>query len=258
MQAITSLVLVLLLFIFSSAHSQEHRAISTIPDDAEKVDTITVFDPVAELEVQTVRRYTPEPHFLNGKKVYSTAETTVPAKLGKTTNGLSPERYLLLSLSNTLRTFPNGRYRITTDYAIVDKRGRCIASRVFSAERIGHTYALPYSNRNDTEIIYDSLYEVHDMGKDTSTLLASTIIKVLSHKYTFTPARVGKKKVTAIYNLYTDRFDILINNGNISLETNVLTIDKSELMETLANENKGRIRLLKFLSRATPSSLQKD
>lgn len=257
------------LFVFASfftglpALCQTATSLKAATDEAEVIDTVTVFDPVTGMEMYAQTRNIVPPHHLNGKKVYGSGEVTTVAKLRENSKGQSPEKYVLSSLSRTFASFPNGRYRVYANYVVVDKKGRCIHNKVGSVKRLGRLY-MPTAFPSPDDIPADpegtdtTFYGYQNMGCDTTELISAAVSSLLCHPHTFKPARTGRKKVTAIYNLYTERFDIVVSNGVVSIQPNAPIMDKGGLMESLENQNHGDWHMIKFLPRATPSSPRKD
>ncbi len=258
----STLIVVVSLLLRLPALCQDTSVSKAVTDETEVIDTVTVFDPVTSTEIQVQTRNVVPPRHINGKKVYGNGEVTTVAKLGESTLGQSPEKYLLSSLSGTFATFPNGRYRMYANYLVVDKKGRCIHSKVGSVKRLGRLYMPTASPDAETPVDADgtdtTFYGFHDIGCDTTRLLADKICTLLGEPQTFKPARLGRKKIAAVYNLYTERFDVLVKNGTASIELAAPILDKGGLMESLEHQNRGDWHMIKFLSRATPSSLPKD
>ncbi|MBX2904434.1 MAG: hypothetical protein KF744_00245 [Taibaiella sp.] len=231
-------------------------------DETQVVDTVSVFDPVTKMEIQVKTIYVKPPQYLNGQRVYRAGETSKPPKLNKPTKGQSPEKYIMSALIGTFAAFPNGRYRIYANYAVIDRAGKCVQCRVASVKRLGRLY-MPTAFM-EGELPVDAagtdttFYGFRNMGCDTTRLFSDKICSLLGEPHTFIPGRRGHKKVTAAYNLYTERFDVVVKNGTASIELAAPIQDKGGLMQSLENQNKGDWHMIKFSSRATPSSLPKD
>jgi hypothetical protein len=257
-----TLITVFATFLGLHAFCQDTETLTATSSENEVIDTVTVFDPVTSMEIQVKTIYIKPPHQVNGQRVYGAGETSKPPKLDKPTKGQSPEKYVMSALSGTFATFPNGRYRMYANYAVVNKKGQCIQCRVASVKRLGRLYMpsafMEGETPADAEGTDTTFYGFHNMGCDTTRLLSDNICSLLGEPNTFIPGRHGRKKVTAVYNLYTERFDVIVKNGVASIELAAPILDKGGLMQSLEKQNKGDWHMIKFSSRATPSSLPKD
>jgi len=144
-------------------------------------DTILVDDPVTNEQVYTLGvKDSSRPIAINGKKIYNNAEVTTAVERRNDIIPFSFEEYVLNKIKPDLKTLPDGSYYLHLDNIVVDKRGN-----------------------------------VQYYSVDTLSVLRNAVAKAMKGPL-FVPARVGHKKVAAIYESYTSSFEIVVKSHEVT------------------------------------------
>lgn len=145
-----------------------------------KMDTIEVVDPVlGETVMQTRILNVTRPITMNGKHIYNNAEVTTPVERRKEIIPFSFEEYLLNKIKPDLATLKDGSYYLHLNDIVVDKNG-----------------------------------VVQYYWSDTLSVLRKAVAREMKRPL-FVPAKIGNKKVTAIYECYTSSFEIVVKGHEV-------------------------------------------
>lgn len=177
---------------------------------AGKMDTIEALDPVTGETVMQARILNvTRPTTMNDKKIYNNAEVTTPVERRNDIIPFSFEEYILNKIKTDLATLRDGSYRLHLDNIVVDKQG---AVQYYSSELSIKDRTLvspaPYK-----EAAY--FYTDRPLDNDSLANANRTLAEVMKRPL-FVPARVGNKKVTAIYESYTESFEIAVKNHDVT------------------------------------------
>jgi len=173
----------------------------------ERVDTITVIDPVSGDEVQQIRTmYKWCPYSVNGKRILSNGEVTTPV-WSKPSAAATFEEDIIQKLNDELSKFPDGGYNLPIRYIVVNKKGRIIYYSLDSMfieprnEISGHSV-----NRK--------------LGADTMQRISTRLDDIFYSKdMRLIPARVKHRKVTAFYRTYFESTILTVNDHKVSIDT---------------------------------------
>ena len=177
---------------------------------AGKMDTIEVLDPITEETVMQARILNVmRPITMNGKKIYNNVEVTTPVERRNDIIPFSFEEYVLNKIKQDLATLKDGSYRLHLDNIVVDKHGsvQYYSSELSIKDRTLVSPA-PYK-----EAAY--FYTDRALDNDSLANVNRTLAEVMKRPL-FVPGRIGNKKVTAIYESYTESFEIVVKNHDVT------------------------------------------
>jgi hypothetical protein len=202
----------------------EFRGKKTFVLPTDQQDTITVVDPVTSESIMQLRKQKPFPTLVSGKKIYNNSEITEPVACNEGVIENSFEEHILKALKSKLLLLPDGLYSMSISNLVVDRRGRIIYHQFYGMDVFNRMQspARYRFNLMDSGYYYDQRLLV----ADTASLIADAVEAVFADARLFTPARIGNRKVMALYNTFFDQFLIVIKDRKMSLDKRNVMVSK--------------------------------